>query len=183
MINGAHAILYSDDADATRATLAKVLGTRSVDAGGGWLIFALPPAEVAVHPAEEGGRAELYLMTDDVAATVAALGPKGSRWPGRSATRAGACSRPSPSREGSSWGSTSRATRPRRSRAELSRQTRSHRSPPAPSTGLQHPPWLREATTSLQGALVNLIHAPSQRAGDRRCNREWAVTCLSHSAV
>ena len=65
MINGAHAILYSDDADATRATLAKVLGTRSVDAGGGWLIFALPPAEIAVHPAEEGGRAELYLMTDD----------------------------------------------------------------------------------------------------------------------
>ena len=57
MINGAHAILYSDDADATRAALAKVLGTRSVDAGGGWLIFALPPAEVAVHPATEGGRA------------------------------------------------------------------------------------------------------------------------------
>jgi hypothetical protein len=77
MINGAHAILYSDDADATRATLAKVLGTRSVDAGGGWLIFALPPAEVAVHPAEEGGRAELYLMTDDVAATVAALRAEG----------------------------------------------------------------------------------------------------------
>jgi hypothetical protein len=43
MINGAHTILYSDDADATRATLAKVLATRSVDAGGGWLIFALPP--------------------------------------------------------------------------------------------------------------------------------------------
>jgi hypothetical protein len=77
MINGAHAILYSDDADATRATLAKVLGTRSVDAGGGWLIFALPPAEIAVHPAERGGRAELYLMTDDVAATVAALQAEG----------------------------------------------------------------------------------------------------------
>jgi hypothetical protein len=61
MINGAHAILYSDDADATRTALAKVLGTRSVDAGGGWLIFALPPAELAVHPAEAGGRAELYL--------------------------------------------------------------------------------------------------------------------------
>jgi hypothetical protein len=73
LINGAHAILYSDDAHATRAALAKVLGTRSVDAGGGWLIFALPPAELAVHPAEEGGRAELYLMTDDVAATVASL--------------------------------------------------------------------------------------------------------------
>jgi hypothetical protein len=56
MINGAHAILYSEDADATRAALGKVLGTRSVDAGGGWLIFALPPAELAVHPAEEGGR-------------------------------------------------------------------------------------------------------------------------------
>jgi hypothetical protein len=49
------------------------LGARSVDAGGGWLIFALPPAEIAVHPAEEGGRAELYLLCDDVAATVAAL--------------------------------------------------------------------------------------------------------------
>jgi hypothetical protein len=48
---------YSDDPDATRAVLAKVLGTRSVDAGGGWLIFALPPAEIAVHPAEQGGRA------------------------------------------------------------------------------------------------------------------------------
>jgi hypothetical protein len=77
MINGAHAILYSDDADASRAALAKVLGTRSVDAGGGWLILALPPAELAVHPATEGGRTELYLMTDDVAATVAALQAEG----------------------------------------------------------------------------------------------------------
>jgi hypothetical protein len=75
--DGAHAILYSDDADATRAALAKVLRTRSVDAGGGWLIFALPPAEIAVHPAEEGGRAELYLLCDDVAATVAALQGEG----------------------------------------------------------------------------------------------------------
>jgi hypothetical protein len=77
MINGAPAIFYSDDADVTRAILAKVLGTRSVDAGGGWLIFALPPAELAVHPAERGGRAELYLMTDDVTATVAALRAEG----------------------------------------------------------------------------------------------------------
>jgi hypothetical protein len=59
MINGAHAILYSDDADATRAALAKVLGTRSVDAGGGWLIFALPPAELAVHPADLPRRAAM----------------------------------------------------------------------------------------------------------------------------
>ena len=73
MINGAHTILYSDDADATRTALATVLKTRSVDAGDGWLIFALPPAEIAVHPAEQGGRAELYLLCDDVAATVTAL--------------------------------------------------------------------------------------------------------------
>jgi hypothetical protein len=72
-INGAHAILYSTDADATRAALGELLGTRSVDAGGGWLIFALPPAEVAVHPAGDGGRAELYLMCDDIEATVAGL--------------------------------------------------------------------------------------------------------------
>jgi predicted enzyme related to lactoylglutathione lyase len=77
MINGAHAILYSDDADATRATLSKVLGTRMVDAGGGWLIFALPPAELAVHPAEAGGRAELYLLCDDIAATATALRAEG----------------------------------------------------------------------------------------------------------
>jgi hypothetical protein len=59
MINGAHAILCSNDAEATRAALAKVLGSRRVDAGGGWLIVALPPAEVAVHLAEQGwpGRA------------------------------------------------------------------------------------------------------------------------------
>jgi hypothetical protein len=69
IIYGAHAIRYSNDADATRAALAKVLDTRSVEAGGGWLIFALPPAELAVHPAQAGGRAELYLLCDDVAAT------------------------------------------------------------------------------------------------------------------
>ena len=77
MINGAHAILYSDDADAPRAALARVLGTRSVDAGGGWLIFALPPAEIAVHPGDEGGRAALYLMTDDLDATIDALKAEG----------------------------------------------------------------------------------------------------------
>jgi hypothetical protein len=76
MINGAHASFYSDDADATRVTLAKVLGTRSVDAGGGWPIFALPPAKIAVHPAERGGRADFYLMTT-------------TSPPGRSATRVG----------------------------------------------------------------------------------------------
>ena len=56
MINGTHAILYRHDADATRATLAKVLGTRSVDAGGGWLIFALPrPRSPSTRPRRVDG--------------------------------------------------------------------------------------------------------------------------------
>jgi hypothetical protein len=76
-INGAHAILYSTDADATRTALGGLLGTRSADAGGGWLIFGLPPAEIAVHPAGEGGRAELYLMCDDIEAAVADLTARG----------------------------------------------------------------------------------------------------------
>jgi catechol 2,3-dioxygenase-like lactoylglutathione lyase family enzyme len=77
MITGAHAILYSADADADRAFLRDVLGFPSVDAGGGWLIFALPPAELAAHPSEEGGRYELYLMCDDIESTVAELEGKG----------------------------------------------------------------------------------------------------------
>jgi hypothetical protein len=68
VITGAHAILYSTDADADRAFLREVLGFPSTDAGGGWLIFGLPPAEVAVHPAERGGAHELYLMCDDIEA-------------------------------------------------------------------------------------------------------------------
>ena len=73
MIIGAHAILYSADADADRAFLRDVLGFSSIDAGGGWLIFALPPAEVAVHPTDEVPVHELYLMCDDVDAEVARL--------------------------------------------------------------------------------------------------------------
>ena len=59
MISGAHMIIYSTDPDADRAFFRDVLGFANVDAGGGWLIFALPPAEVAVHPAEENGRRHL----------------------------------------------------------------------------------------------------------------------------
>src|SRR5437868_9685372 len=65
-ITGAHAIIYSTDADADRALLRDVFKFKHVDVGGGWLIFALPPAEVALHPAAENGRHELYLMCDDV---------------------------------------------------------------------------------------------------------------------
>ena len=70
MITGVHAVIFSKDAEADRAFFRDVLNLESVDAGGGWLIFALPPAELAAHPAEEGGQHELYLMCDDVRATI-----------------------------------------------------------------------------------------------------------------
>jgi catechol 2,3-dioxygenase-like lactoylglutathione lyase family enzyme len=77
VITGAHVILYSRDPEADRAFLRDLLGLRSVDAGGGWTIVALPPAEVAVHPAETSGAVELYLVCDDVDRTVADLAARG----------------------------------------------------------------------------------------------------------
>jgi catechol 2,3-dioxygenase-like lactoylglutathione lyase family enzyme len=77
MINAVHSILFARDPDAARDFFADVLQLDSVDAGGGWLIFALPPAELAVHPSDEGGRHELYLMTDDLESTLARLREKG----------------------------------------------------------------------------------------------------------
>jgi hypothetical protein len=78
MITGAHAILYSKDAEADRALLRDLLeGQPTVDAGGGWLILGLPPAEVAVHPTDGAPQHELYLMCDDVEATVADLAARG----------------------------------------------------------------------------------------------------------
>ncbi|MEO5820658.1 MAG: hypothetical protein ABIT71_09135 [Vicinamibacteraceae bacterium] len=71
MIHGAHVIVYSKDADADRAFFRDVLKYESVDAGHGWLIFALPPAEVAVHPSEENDVHEFFLMCDDVHAFIA----------------------------------------------------------------------------------------------------------------
>ena len=76
MITGVHAIVFSPEAEAVRAFLRDVLGLGSVDAGNGWPVFALPPAELAVHPAETT-RHELYLQTDDLDAAVAALAAKG----------------------------------------------------------------------------------------------------------
>ena len=77
MISGVHAVVFSREADKVRAFFADVLGLAAVDAGGGWLIFALPPAELAVHPADGDGRHELYLMCDDIHATLAELRGKG----------------------------------------------------------------------------------------------------------
>jgi catechol 2,3-dioxygenase-like lactoylglutathione lyase family enzyme len=79
MITGLHAILYSSDADKNRAFMRDVLGLKSVDAGRGWLIFAAPPAELAAHPTEddEKPRHKLYLMCDDLQATMKELSGKG----------------------------------------------------------------------------------------------------------
>jgi hypothetical protein len=77
MINGAHAILYSTNAEADRAVFKDILGLTHVDVGHGWLIFGLPPSELAVHPSDANNRHELYLMCDDIAAFVAAMGARG----------------------------------------------------------------------------------------------------------
>ena len=77
MITGIHAIIFSRDATAAREFFRDTLGLRSIDAGDGWLIFALPPAELAAHPTDERQHHELYLMCDDLHATVEELQRKG----------------------------------------------------------------------------------------------------------
>ena len=77
MINGAHVILFSTDAEADRVFIRDVLGLAGVDAGGGWLIFKLPPAEIAVHPTNGPCKHECYLMSDDIEQTLADLTAKG----------------------------------------------------------------------------------------------------------
>jgi catechol 2,3-dioxygenase-like lactoylglutathione lyase family enzyme len=77
VITGVHAIVFSPEAEKVRAFFKDVLSLPSVDAGRGWLIFALPPAEVAVHPTDGNGHHELYLMCDDIQATLAELRDKG----------------------------------------------------------------------------------------------------------
>ena len=76
MISGAHVILYSRNPDADRAFFRDILGFQSVDAGHGWLIFALPPAEAAFHPSDENGVHELYFLCDDLKAEMASLAGK-----------------------------------------------------------------------------------------------------------
>jgi len=77
MINGAHVILYSTDAEADRVFIRDVLGFAGVDAGDGWLIFKLPPAEIAVHPTDGLGKHEFYLMCEDIEKTLADLTARG----------------------------------------------------------------------------------------------------------
>lgn len=77
MINGIHALIYTKDADGVRAFFRDVLKWPSVNAGHGWLIFALPPAELDIHPTDGNGHHELYLMCEDIQATVTELQDKG----------------------------------------------------------------------------------------------------------
>lgn len=73
MISGAHVVVYSKDAEADRAFFRDVLGFPSVDAGHGWLVFALPPGEAAFHPSDENGGHELYFMCDSLKDEMASL--------------------------------------------------------------------------------------------------------------
>jgi catechol 2,3-dioxygenase-like lactoylglutathione lyase family enzyme len=77
MFSGFHAIIYSSNAVADRAFFRDVLGFSGVDAGDGWLIFRMPPAEAALHPAEKSGQCELYFMCDNIAVAKAKLAQKG----------------------------------------------------------------------------------------------------------
>ncbi|MED2972470.1 hypothetical protein P4361_09560 [Fictibacillus sp. B-59209] len=77
MINAAHIILYSTNAEADRVFIRDVLGLAGVDAGDGWLIFKLPPAEIAVHPTDGLDKHEFYLMCDDIEKTITELTAKG----------------------------------------------------------------------------------------------------------
>lgn len=73
LLSGGHVVIYSTDAEADRAFFRGVLGFDHVDAGDGWLVFALPPSEIAFHPSDSSGTHEFYFMCDDIEATRAAL--------------------------------------------------------------------------------------------------------------
>jgi len=77
MITGAHSIIYSKNPEADRAFLRDVLRLPNVDVGQGWLIFGLPPAEVAIHPSDENNQHEFYLMCDDIEAFVTQMKKSG----------------------------------------------------------------------------------------------------------
>ena len=80
MITGTHALIHSDHAEEIRAFFRDVLKFPAVDAGHGWLIFSLPPAEIGMHPAEKGSHYELYLLCDEINSTVADLESRGVKF-------------------------------------------------------------------------------------------------------
>jgi hypothetical protein len=80
IITGIHTLIYTKDPDGVRTFFRDILGFSSVDAGEGWLIFTLPPAELGIHPSDEDTHHEVYLMCDDIHATVAELKSKGVKF-------------------------------------------------------------------------------------------------------
>lgn len=93
MISGAHVIVYTKDAEADRAFFRDVLGFKSVDAGHGWLIFALPPGEAAFHPSDKNGPHELFFMCESLKTEIAALAKKGVNCSGVQEERWGSITR------------------------------------------------------------------------------------------
>ena len=81
-VTGVHGLIYTSEPEAVRAVFRDVFGWKHVDAGDGWLIFALPPAELGVHPVESGSRQELTLTCDDIGATMADLRARGIEFVG-----------------------------------------------------------------------------------------------------
>ncbi|MEZ4810869.1 MAG: hypothetical protein R2819_10980 [Allomuricauda sp.] len=77
MIAGVHTVIYSENAEADKAFFRDILKLTNVDVGHGWLIFGLPPSELAVHPSEDNGHHELYLMCEDIRAFVQQMGDYG----------------------------------------------------------------------------------------------------------
>jgi hypothetical protein len=82
VIVGVHGLVYTSEPEAVRAVFRDVFGWEHVDAGDGWLIFALPPAELGVHPAERSDRRSISLMCDDLSSTMAELSTKGIEFRG-----------------------------------------------------------------------------------------------------
>ena len=109
MINGTHVIIYTRDAAADRAFIRDSLGFPGVDAGDGWLIFRLPPAEIAVHPTDGEPKHELYLMCEDIASTLQELAAQGVEPTHPISDEGWGCSPRSACRAGPTSGSTSPA--------------------------------------------------------------------------
>ncbi len=118
MLTGTHSILFSPDAEADRAFFRDVLELPAVDAGGGWLVFGLPPGELACHPTDGPPSHEPYLMCDDVHTTVKALSARGAQFTRPVTDEGWGLLTPSGPRAAGSSASTSRNTPPRSGRPD-----------------------------------------------------------------
>jgi len=139
MIIGAHAIVYSNAANADRAFLRDVLGFSGIDAGDGWLIFRLPPSEVAIHPTDEHPKHELYLMCDNISQQLAELADQGIETSQPISDQGWGCSPPSPYPAGPSLASTSQHRRPSPSRYRAKKDSMAALSPAYPANDLAFP--------------------------------------------